>query len=71
LQDDYTTTRLNDTEINADVVFAGADDAVNLWITTLARRVKPDIFIVIRQNHIQDRAPIEVARADVTFVQRS
>jgi len=38
-------------------------------VTTLARRVKPDIFVVIRQNHIQDRALIEAARANVTFVQ--
>ena len=38
-------------------------------VTTLARRVKPDIFVVIRQNHMQDRALIEAARANVTFVQ--
>jgi len=55
---------------DADVLVAGADvDAVNLGVTTLARRVKPDIFVVIRQNHIQDRALIEAARANVTFVQ--
>ena len=44
-------------------------DAVNLGATTLARRVKPDIFVVIRQNHMQDRALVEAARADLTFVQ--
>ena len=54
----------------ADVLVAGADiDAANLWVTTLARRVNPDIFVVIRQNHAQDRALVEAARGDTTFVQ--
>ena len=71
VQDDYSKTISTDPDIaNADALFAGSDvDALNLWVTTLARRVKPDIFVVIRQNHIQDRALIEAARADVTFVQ--
>jgi Trk K+ transport system NAD-binding subunit len=62
---------MNDADIaRASTLFAGADvDAVNLWVTTLARRVNPKIFVVIRQNHIQDRALIEAARADVTFIQ--
>ena len=55
---------------SADALVAGADvDAVNLGVTTLARRVKPDIFVMIRQNHMQDRALVEAARADVAFVQ--
>ncbi|MEO8137422.1 MAG: NAD-binding protein, partial [Betaproteobacteria bacterium] len=68
---DYSATIVNDAGIaGAEVLFAGADvDAVNLWVTTLARRVKPDIFVVIRQNHVQDHALVEAARADVTFVQ--
>lgn len=71
VQDDYSKTISADPDIaNADALFAGSDiDALNLWVTTLARRVKPDIFVVIRQNHFQDRALIEAARADVTFVQ--
>ncbi len=52
------------------MLVAGADvDAVNLGVTTLARRIKPGIFVVIRQNHIQDRALINAAHANVTFVQ--
>ena len=71
LHGEHTESILRDAGIaDADVLVAGADvDAVNLGVTTLARRVKPDIFVVIRQNHIQDRALIEAARADVTFVQ--
>ena len=42
---------------------------MNLGATTLARRVKPDIFVVIRQNQMQDRALVEAARADLKFVQ--
>ncbi|MBL8376324.1 MAG: NAD-binding protein [Burkholderiales bacterium] len=54
----------------ADVLVAGASiDAVNLGVSTLARRAQPDLFVIIRQNHAQDRALIEAARADLTFVQ--
>ncbi|MFN0162327.1 MAG: NAD-binding protein [Burkholderiales bacterium] len=54
----------------ADVLVAGASiDAVNLGVSTLARRTQPDLFVIIRQNHAQDRALIEAARADLTFVQ--
>jgi Trk K+ transport system NAD-binding subunit len=68
---DYAEDVLRDAGIgSADALVAGADvDAVNLGMTTLARRVKPDMFVVIRQNHMQDRALIEAARADVAFVQ--
>ncbi|MEP7083680.1 MAG: NAD-binding protein [Betaproteobacteria bacterium] len=71
VRDHYSATILNDVGIAAaDALLAGTDvDAVNLWVTTLARRVKPDIFVVIRQNHIQDRALVDAARANVTFVQ--
>ncbi len=55
---------------DADVLVAGADiDAVNLGATTLARRVRPDLFVVIRQNQMQDRALVEAARANLKFVQ--
>ena len=48
---------------------ASDSDAVNLGATTLARRVKPDIFVVIRQNQMQDRSLVEAARANLKFVQ--
>ncbi|MCC6197618.1 MAG: NAD-binding protein, partial [Burkholderiales bacterium] len=68
---DFTESMLRDAGVeHADVVVAGTDsDAVNLGATTLARRVKPHIFVVIRQNHMQDRSLIEAARANLTFVQ--
>ncbi|MEO5784700.1 MAG: hypothetical protein ABIS17_04225, partial [Casimicrobiaceae bacterium] len=44
-------------------------DTVNLGATTLARRVQPDVFVIIRQNHMQDRALVEAARANLKFVQ--
>ena len=68
---DYTENILHDAGVEeADVLVAGADnDAVNLGVTTLARRVKPDIFVVIRQNQMQDRALVDAARANLKFVQ--
>jgi len=71
LRGECTEASLGDAGIaTADVLVAGADvDAANLWVTTLARRANPDIFVVIRQNHAQDRALVEAARGDITFVQ--
>ena len=68
---DYAENILHDAGVEvADVLVAGADnDAVNLGATTLARRVKPDIFVVIRQNQMQDRALVDAARANLKFVQ--
>jgi len=68
---DYTENVLHDVGVEqADVLVAGADtDAVNLGATTLARRVKPGIFVVIRQNQMQDRALVDAARANIKFVQ--
>jgi Trk K+ transport system NAD-binding subunit len=55
---------------NADALVAGSNiDAVNLGATTLARRARPDIFVIIRQNHMQDRALVAAARANLEFVQ--
>lgn len=66
-----TEHALNDAGIaQADVLIAGAAvDAVNLGVTTLARRINAGIFVVIRQNHAQDHALIKAARADISFVQ--
>ncbi|MFO1323731.1 MAG: NAD-binding protein [Burkholderiales bacterium] len=71
LHGDYTENILRDAGIeDASVLVAGSDvDAVNLGATTLARRVKPDIYVVIRQNQMQDRALVEAAHADLKFVQ--
>ncbi len=71
LKGEFTEQVLTDAGIaTADVLVAGADvDAINLGVITLARRARPDIFVVIRQNHVQDRALVKAASASVTFVQ--
>jgi len=71
LHGDYTEDLLRDAGIaEADVLVAGTDvDAVNLGVITLARRVNPGIFVVIRQNHVNDRVLVEAARAQMQFVQ--
>src|SRR6185312_9216813 len=68
---DYTESMLRDGGIeDSDALVAGADvDAVNLGAATLGRRVKPDLYIVIRQNHAQDSALIDAANANMKFVQ--
>lgn len=54
----------------ASVLVAGTDnDTVNLGVTTLARRINPDIFVLIRQNDAADRVLIDAARANLRFVQ--
>lgn len=54
----------------AAVIVAGTDsDATNLGVVTLARRVNPGLFVVIRQNHVADRVLIQTARSDLQFVQ--
>ena len=60
---------LVDAGIHSSHCAGAAIDAVNLGVTTLARRIKPDLFVAIRQNHVQDRALIEAARANLEFVQ--
>jgi hypothetical protein len=45
---------------DSDALVAGADvDAVNLGRRDARRRVKPDLYVVIRQNHAQDSALID------------
>ncbi len=49
---------------------AGTDnDANNLAIVMAARRLKPKLFVVIRQNQVTNRRLIEAARAQMRFVQ--
>ena len=69
--DDDTDRALGGADIaHAAVVVAGTDnDAANLAITTLARRVSPKIYVVIRQNHVADSVLIHAARANMRFVQ--
>ncbi|MBA3478787.1 MAG: NAD-binding protein [Lautropia sp.] len=56
--------------LKAGVVVAGTDsDTVNLGVTTLARRLNPDIFVVVRQNDAADRVLIDAARSNLRFVQ--
>lgn len=71
LIDDDTGHSLHEAAIeSASVVVAGTDnDSVNLAIATLARRANPNIFVVIRQNHIADAILIQSAQASMRFVQ--
>ncbi len=56
--------------LKAGVLVAGTDnDTVNLGVTTLARRLNPDIFVVVRQNDAADRVLIDAAKANLRFVQ--
>ncbi|MEP7276911.1 MAG: NAD-binding protein [Betaproteobacteria bacterium] len=73
VQGDYTERSLHEAGIeSADVLVAGSDsDSVNLGVVTLARRVRPELFVVIRQNQMQDRALVDAAHADLKFVQSS
>lgn len=49
---------------------AGTDvDASNLAIVNNARRLNPELFMVIRQNNAANRRLIEAGRADMEFVQ--
>lgn len=45
------------------------NDANNLAIVTAARRLKPKLFVVIRQNQETNRSLIDAARANMRFVQ--
>lgn len=50
------------------VIACTARDAINLALVTRARRLKPDVCVLIRQNHVADRSLIEAANAQVMFV---
>ncbi|MCS6995676.1 MAG: NAD-binding protein [Casimicrobiaceae bacterium] len=66
-----TDRSLKDSGIGeASVLVAGTDnDAINLAAVTLARRLNPNIWVIIRQNHAADRVLIRAARAQMRFVQ--
>lgn len=50
-------------------IIAGTDrDAINLALVSRARRLKPDLSIMIRQNHIADNSLIQASRADLAFI---
>lgn len=54
----------------AGVLVAGTDnDTVNLGVTTLARRLNPDIFVIVRQNDVADGVLIDAAHPNLRFVQ--
>lgn len=43
-------------------------DAMNLALITRARKLKPGLHVIIRQNHVAERSLIEAARAQLCFV---
>jgi Trk K+ transport system NAD-binding subunit len=51
------------------IVVSTDNDAHNLAIVTAARRLRPKLFVVIRQNKITNRSLIDAARPDMRFVQ--
>ena len=51
-------------------IIAGTDsDSNNLAIVNAARRLQKKLFVVVRQNHADNRSLIEAARPDMEFVQ--
>ncbi len=54
---------------NAVGIVACADrDAMNLALVTRARKLKPDLHVIVRQNNAAQRSLIEATRADLCFV---
>lgn len=43
-------------------------DAINLALVSRARKLKPNLCVLIRQNHVADRSLIEASKADLMFV---
>lgn len=41
---------------------------MNLALITRARKLKPGLHVIIRQNHVAERSLIEAARAQLCFV---
>lgn len=54
---------------NAVGIVACADrDAMNLALVTRARKLKPDLHVIVRQNNAAQRSLIDAARANLCFV---
>lgn len=51
------------------IVAGTSSDSNNLAIVNAARRLQKKLFVVARQNHVDNRSLIEAARADMEFVQ--
>lgn len=43
-------------------------DAMNLALISRARKLKPDLHVIVRQNHVAERSLVEAARANLRFV---
>ncbi|MDQ7990852.1 MAG: NAD-binding protein [Candidatus Dactylopiibacterium sp.] len=67
---DYSVDSLKRAGIeNAVGIVATTDrDALNLALITRARKLRPGIHVIVRQNHIAERSLIEAAHAEVCFV---
>jgi voltage-gated potassium channel len=54
---------------DAEGIVAGSDDDVaNLAMAMAARRLKPGIFVIARQNQVRNRSLFEAFRAEMTMV---
>lgn len=51
------------------IVAGSNDDVTNLAIATIAKALRPDLFVVLRQNHAANRLLFEKFHADFTMVQ--
>ncbi|PAS93540.1 MAG: potassium transporter TrkA [Candidatus Dactylopiibacterium carminicum] len=67
---DYSTQSLRNAGLEnaVGVVVCTDRDVVNLSLVSRARRIKPDLIVVVRQNHVADASLIEAAKADLVFV---
>lgn len=55
--------------MNASCIIAGTnDDAINLSIVATARALKPDIFVIVRENELEERSLFSHLRADKIFM---
>lgn len=55
--------------MNASCIIAGTnDDAINLSIIATARALKPDIFVIVRENELEERSLFSHLRADKIFM---
>ncbi|MDD5051374.1 MAG: NAD-binding protein [Sulfuricurvum sp.] len=54
---------------DASCIIAGTnDDAINLSIIATARSLNPDIFVIVRENELEERSLFSNLRADKIFV---